>query len=331
MANELREMLARQQAEAEAAALAAAEAGADSSAAAAEAEATAEAMARAMKDPESFLCDWVNSRLKDAGIELERYAGAVSDLSTSHTDLLCHLVNTLDATEASAAAIESGDPLERANLVIEWASEHGIPSLTQPDDLRDTNPRLILPFVMGVFTWFHTQQQAAKEGKDASVPSSLWVVRQHWHVDSEDASAKSCTSNTVCIFKREDEGLKYCLTENLTLVGTDADLPHLLVMSAAYAETAGFTEESVTESLGPIPTVLAKPDDVEEDDGDLLRARVEEWVKTLSLGEYLSQPQWRSEGLNGCATLVSIVPAHTHRSSSFISLPYSPVRCVQAT
>jgi hypothetical protein len=83
-------------------------------------------------------------------------AGAIADLSTASSDILVQLVHALDPTETSAAGMGQEDAVERANAVIGWASEHAIPSLTQTDDLRDANPRLILPFVMGLFTWYHT-------------------------------------------------------------------------------------------------------------------------------------------------------------------------------
>lgn len=68
-------------------------------------------------------------------------------------------------------------------------------------------------------------------------------------------------------------------------MGTDPELPHLLTLSGSYASTAGFTEESVIESLGPIPGLLEKPAEVETDDAEQLRARVEAWVQGLSTGD----------------------------------------------
>ncbi len=106
----------------------------------------------------------------------------------------------------------------------------------------------------------------------------MWVIRQHWHVVSGDSP--SCSSNTIVAFKREDEALRYALGENLALVGTDPDLPHLITLASEYATASGHTEEDVLASLAPIPDVLAKPDDVEVDDADLLRARVEAFVKS---------------------------------------------------
>ena len=105
----------------------------------------------------------------------------------------------------------------------------------------------------------------------------MWVIRQHWHVGGE---TPSCSSNTIVAFKREDEALRYALAENLALVGTDPDLPHLLTLASEYAASSGYGEEGVMELLGPIPDVLTKPDEVEEDDADKLRARVDAFVKS---------------------------------------------------
>ncbi len=106
----------------------------------------------------------MNGTLAELGAEGVA-ASSISELSTSATNILCTLVHHLDATETSAAGIAQEDPAERANAIIAWASEHGIPSLSQADDLRDNNPRLILPFVMGLFTWYHTHK-ANKTGED---------------------------------------------------------------------------------------------------------------------------------------------------------------------
>jgi hypothetical protein len=266
LANEIKELLVRQQEEAEAAAAAT-----GSATSAAEAAAAKEALSKVLKDPETFLCEWVNATLAEHGLPEVR-AGAISELSTSSTNILVQLVHAMDASESSTAGLEQEDPTERANALVGWAAEHGIPSLSQAEDLRDGNPRLILPYVMGVFTWYHTHK-SNKDGHgsgDATL-SSVWVVRQHWHVTGE---TPSCTSNTIVAFKREDEALRYVLAENMTLVGTDPELPHLLTLAQEYAASVGYEEESVLASLGPIPEVLNKPDDVEEDDAEKLRGEL---------------------------------------------------------
>jgi len=275
LANEIKEILAKQQAEAEAALL-----NGDSSSSAVDAEATKEAMAKALKDPETFLCEWINGTLVELGVE-GVVANSISELSTSASDILVQLVHALDATETSAAGLGQEDPTERANTIIGWASEHSIPSLSQVEDLRDNNPRLILPFVMGLFTWYHTHKANKGTAQDSTL-SSVWVIRQHWHVVTGDNP--TCTSNTICAFKREDEALRYVLAENLTLVGTDPELPHLFTLASEYATAVGYEEATVMSMLGPIPDVLNKPDDVEEDDAEKLRQRVDTFVKSAPVG-----------------------------------------------
>lgn len=215
---------------------------------------------------------------------------AVVDLSTEKSDALVRLAVAMAPNATIQSALETADPLERATKLVEWAGEMGIPCLTQPDDLRDSNPRLILPFVMSMFAWHHAHKDdaaapAAAGAADAAAAAikQVWVVRQHWHVPApaDGSAAGTFTSTTVCAFKAEADVLRYVLGENITLVGTDPDLPHLTTMMAAYAAAAGFTEESVVESLGPLPGLLDKPEDVEVDDAEKLRARVEAWVRGL--------------------------------------------------
>jgi len=135
---------------------------------------------------------------------------------------------------------------------------------------------------------------AAAAAAAAALPASVWVVRQHWFSPGSageeggaPASKASSSSSTICAFRGEKEALAYALGENLTLVGTDPDLPHLLVLVADYAAAQGFDEESCVESLGPIPAVLAKPEDVEEDSAEALRERVDEFVNSIDDVEIL--------------------------------------------
>ena len=120
----------------------------------------------------------------------------------------------------------------------------------------------------------------------AALPATAWIVRQHFYNPTASEGPAS-SSATICAFRDEGDALRYALGENLTLVGTDPDLPHLLVMCAEYAAAQGFEEESCVESLGPIPDVLAKPDDVEEDSAEALRERVDEFVRAIDDVEVL--------------------------------------------
>ena len=262
---------------------------------------TAAAIARAVKDPETFLCEWISSALVAGGVEGLKLGSVVSDMSTSNSNSLALLVHALDPTQSSQLALSTEDPEERAIHVIQWASEHGIPSLTQAEDLKDINPRLIMPFIMGLFTWSHANKPIAGVEVSSATSSSdtnnnltnVYVVRQHWANPGDPANGvkSASSSSTICAFKKEEDALKYVLTENLALVGTDAELPHLIMMAAEFARVTGYDQQSVIDSLGPIPGVLAKPEDVLEDDALKLRERVETWVQSISGLAYLKAYQ----------------------------------------
>lgn len=261
---------------------------------------TAAAIARAVKDPETFLCEWISSALVSGGVEGLKLGSVVSDMSTTNSNSLAALVHALDPTQSSQLALSAEDPEERAIHVIQWASEHGIPSLTQAEDLKDTNPRLIMPFIMGLFTWSHANKPvaglevtASSATADSNTMVSVWVVRQHWSNpgDPTNGVKAASSSSTICAFKKEEDALKYVLTENITLVGTDPELPHLIMMAAEFARVTGYDQQSVIDSLGPIPGVLAKPEDLPEDDALKLRERVDAWVKSISGLAYLKAYQ----------------------------------------
>lgn len=112
-------------------------------------------MAKVLKDPESYLCEWVNTMLKENNVKLPdngRGARVITDLSTSNSDALPQLVHILHPSETSAKGINLEDPVSRAVTVVDWAQENAIPFIAHADDLHDTNPRLIMPFVMSLFT-----------------------------------------------------------------------------------------------------------------------------------------------------------------------------------
>jgi len=298
LANEIKEILAQQAAAALAPKkqklseiLAEGEDASASEALAQEEANTAAAIARAVKDPETFLCEWISSALVSGGVEGLKLGSVVSDMSTTNSNSLAALVHALDPTQSSQLALQAEDPEERAIHVIQWASEHGIPSLTQAEDLKDTNPRLIMPFIMGLFTWSHANKPVAglevtesSATTDSNTMVSVWVVRQHWSNpgDPTNGVKAASSSSTICAFKKEEDALKYVLTENITLVGTDPELPHLIMMAAEFARVTGYDQQSVIDSLGPIPGVLAKPEDLPEDDALKLRERVDAWVKSIS-------------------------------------------------
>jgi len=52
-------------------------------------------------------------------------------------------------------------------------------------------------------------------------------------------------------------------------------------MTAEFAAAAGYDEASCVASLGPIPSVLATPEGVEQDSAEALRERAGAWVATL--------------------------------------------------
>ena len=261
-------------------------------------------IAKAVRDPEVFLVEWASSALVAGGSTALRAGATVADFSTSHSDVLARLVHALDPTEASAAAVAAEDPRARAEAVLSWAREHAVPSIAQAEDLTDSNPRLILPFLMATFTWssMHSHEHlhsavtataasaaaAAAAAAAATLTGPIYVVRQHYMSPGDPATSvpQSSSSSSICAFRSELDALKYVLTENLVLVGTDPELPHVLEMAAAYARAAGFDEASAIESLGPIPSVIASPEG-EPDDAVKLRGRVESFVAQVGS---LAQP-----------------------------------------
>ena len=162
-------------------------------------------MAKVLKDPEAYLCDWINETMKQKGVPLANNGKGVTsmgDLSLGQSDTLLRLMNALDpnphttpeAIAAAAAADSTGDA--RAVSALDWVSDHAIVTLSNSEDLVSSNPRQLMPFVLQLFTW--VSQQPGKE--------SLYVVRNHTHTKAGDKAFSASVS--VGVFKLESEALQ---------------------------------------------------------------------------------------------------------------------------
>lgn len=161
-------------------------------------------MASVLKDPESYLVQWVNDTMRAKGLPLAnagKGAASMAELSLGQGDTLLRLMHALDAsayTTPEAVAAAAADPTARATAALDWVTDHAIVTLSAAEDITSSNPKQIMPFVMGLFTWVSSQP-----GKE-----SMFVVRSHTHLVLGEG--KSSTSASVClgVYKSELEALQ---------------------------------------------------------------------------------------------------------------------------
>jgi hypothetical protein len=78
-------------------------------------------MARVLKDPEAYLCEWVNETMAEKGVPLAnggKGAASMSELSLSTSDTLVRLMHALDPLESTAQAPADGPG--RAAAALDW-------------------------------------------------------------------------------------------------------------------------------------------------------------------------------------------------------------------
>jgi hypothetical protein len=79
-------------------------------------------IARVLKDPEAYLCEWVNEMMAQKGVPLAnggKGAGSMSELSLGTSDTLLRLMHALDPHEATTSPAGLDGPA-RAAAALDW-------------------------------------------------------------------------------------------------------------------------------------------------------------------------------------------------------------------
>ncbi|XP_059666483.1 fimbrin-1-like [Cornus florida] len=98
--------------------------------------------------PEKVLLKWMNFHLKKAG-----YKKPVTNFSSDLKDgeAYAYLLNVLAPEHCSPSTLDSKDPTERANLVLEHAEKMDCKRYLSPKDIVEGSPNLNLAFVAQIF------------------------------------------------------------------------------------------------------------------------------------------------------------------------------------
>ncbi|GMI69131.1 fimbrin-like protein 2, FIMBRIN5 [Hibiscus trionum] len=98
--------------------------------------------------PEKVLLKWMNFHLKKAGYEKQ-----VTNFSTDLKDgeAYAHLLNALAPEHSTSETLETNDPTERANKVLEMAEKLDCKRYLTPKDIVDGSANLNLAFVAQIF------------------------------------------------------------------------------------------------------------------------------------------------------------------------------------
>ncbi|KAE8730506.1 Fimbrin-3 [Hibiscus syriacus] len=98
--------------------------------------------------PEKVLLKWMNFHLKKAG-----YQKQVTNFSTDLKDgeAYAHLLNALAPEHSTRETLETQDPTERANKVLEMAEKLGCKRYLTPTDIVEGSANLNLAFVAQIF------------------------------------------------------------------------------------------------------------------------------------------------------------------------------------
>ncbi|KAL7185898.1 hypothetical protein ACSBR2_027786 [Camellia fascicularis] len=98
--------------------------------------------------PEKVLLKWMNFQLKKAG-----YKKQVSNFSSDLKDgeAYAHLLNVLAPEHGSATTLDTKDPTERANLILEHAERMDCKRYVTPKDIVEGSANLNLAFVAQIF------------------------------------------------------------------------------------------------------------------------------------------------------------------------------------
>ncbi|KAK3184469.1 hypothetical protein Dsin_031755 [Dipteronia sinensis] len=98
--------------------------------------------------PEKVLLKWMNFHLKKVGYE-KQVTNFSSDLKDG--EAYAHLLNALAPELSSPATLDTKDPTERANLVLEQAEKLDCKRYLTPKDIVEGSPNLNLAFVAQIF------------------------------------------------------------------------------------------------------------------------------------------------------------------------------------
>ncbi|KAH7533438.1 hypothetical protein FEM48_Zijuj04G0130600 [Ziziphus jujuba var. spinosa] len=98
--------------------------------------------------PEKVLLKWMNFHLKKAGYEKQ-----VTNFSSDVKDgeAYAYLLNALAPEHSGPAALDTKDPAERANMVLEHAEKLDCKRYLTPKDIVEGSPNLNLAFVAQIF------------------------------------------------------------------------------------------------------------------------------------------------------------------------------------
>lgn len=98
--------------------------------------------------PDKVLLKWMNFHLKKAGYE-KQVSNFSSDLKDG--EAYAHLLNALAPELGTTSMLESKDPNERANLILEQAEKLNCKRYVTPKDIVEGSPNLNLAFVAQIF------------------------------------------------------------------------------------------------------------------------------------------------------------------------------------
>ncbi|KAL5794233.1 hypothetical protein ACOSP7_002827 [Xanthoceras sorbifolium] len=98
--------------------------------------------------PEKVLLKWMNFHLKKVGYE-KQVTNFSSDLKDG--EAYAHLLNALAPEHSSPSTLDTKDPTERANLVLEQAEKLDCKRYLTPKDIVEGSPNLNLAFVAQIF------------------------------------------------------------------------------------------------------------------------------------------------------------------------------------
>lgn len=98
--------------------------------------------------PEKVLLKWMNFHLKKAGYKKE-VTNFSSDLKDG--EAYAHLLNTLAPEHGTTNTLDTEDPSERANLILEQAEKLDCKRYITPKDIVEGSANLNLAFVAQIF------------------------------------------------------------------------------------------------------------------------------------------------------------------------------------
>ncbi|KAK8344739.1 hypothetical protein V6Z11_A07G099600 [Gossypium hirsutum] len=112
--------------------------------------------------PEKVLLKWMNFHLKKVGYEKQ-----VTNFSTDLKDgeAYAYLLNALAPEHSTPSTLDTSDPTERANMVLQQAEKLECKRFLTPKDIVEGSPNLNLAFVAQIF---HNRNGLSTESKNMS-------------------------------------------------------------------------------------------------------------------------------------------------------------------